>query len=287
MRAHKGSPSKYGISSHLAIACPATKHQRNLVSIIPHQNTMKDLMDDVNAGISLKKAIRSRMNNLAEIGGRSGLINSDERNQRLKERLQLLASQAETAETTNAAKASKKKAAQSDLSSILPEALHLYDSVDADIDSTAFPRAFTKKFAKAILFLIFGVTMSASTKKQDMIDPPSSPDSDEEVHVPTTAAARSMSGYLYRWSLRSHPENALDLALAVFNVVNEIHHNNVARHHWFTLLAKRLRGLVGMSEAMDLALHLTSDDMNEELCMGDLVEDDALSEENIRNAATL
>ena len=212
MRAHKGSPSKYGISSHLAIACPATKHQRNLVSIIPHQNTMKDLMDDVNAGISLKKAIRSRMNNLAEIGGRSGLINSDERNQRLKEHLQLLASQAEIAETTNAAKASKKKAAQSDLSSILPEAPHLYDSVDADIDSTAFPRAFTKKFAEAILFLIFGVTMSASTKKQDMIDPPSSPDSDEEVHVPTTAAARSMSGYLYRWSLRSHPENARDLA---------------------------------------------------------------------------
>jgi hypothetical protein len=77
------------------------------------------------------------------------------------------------------------------------------------------------------------------------------------------------------------------LALAVFNVANEIHHNNVVRHHWFTLLAKRLCGLVGMTQAMDWATQLTSDDADEELCMEDIVEDDGLSEENIRNAATL
>jgi hypothetical protein len=64
-------------------------------------------------------------------------------------------------------------------------------------------------------------------------DNPSSPESSHNAtsSTPPVAAARSMSGYLYRWSLRSHPENALDLALAVFNVVNEIHHNNVVRHH--------------------------------------------------------
>ena len=74
----------------------------------------------------------------------------------------------------------------------------------------------------------------------------------------------------------------------MFNVANEIHHNNVVRHHWFTLLAKRLRSSVGMAEAINLATQLMSDDATDmELCMEDLVEDDALSEENIRNAATL
>jgi hypothetical protein len=42
-----------------------------------------------------------------------------------------------------------------------------------------------------------------------------------------------------------------------------------------------------MDQAMGLATSLTSDDMNEELCMEEMVEDDGLSEENIRNAATL
>ena len=77
------------------------------------------------------------------------------------------------------------------------------------------------------------------------------------------------------------------MALVAFSVVQEIRRNNVERHHWFTLLTKRLRGLVGMDQAMGLATSLTSDDANEELCMEDMVEDDGLSEENIRNAATL
>jgi hypothetical protein len=42
-----------------------------------------------------------------------------------------------------------------------------------------------------------------------------------------------------------------------------------------------------MDQAMGLATSLTSDDANEKLCMEDMVEDDGLSEENIRNAATL
>jgi hypothetical protein len=33
MRTHKGSPSPYGISSHLAVVSPATGHQRNSVSM--------------------------------------------------------------------------------------------------------------------------------------------------------------------------------------------------------------------------------------------------------------
>jgi hypothetical protein len=99
-----------------------------------------------------------------------------------------------------------------------------------------------------------------------------------------------MLGFLYRWSLQAtgKSENALDLALAVFNVVNAIQQNDVDRRHWFTLLAKRIRSSVGMAEAIDLATQLMSDDATDmELCMEDLVEDDALCEENIRNAATL
>jgi hypothetical protein len=43
-----------------------------------------------------------------------------------------------------------------------------------------------------------------------------------------------------------------------------------------------------MAEAIDLATQLMSDNATDmELCMEDLVEDDALCEENIRNAATL
>jgi hypothetical protein len=42
-----------------------------------------------------------------------------------------------------------------------------------------------------------------------------------------------------------------------------------------------------MAQAMDLAMQLTSDDADEELCMEDMVEDDGLSEENMRNASTL
>jgi hypothetical protein len=33
MQTHKGSPSTYGISSHLAVVSPATGHQRNSVSM--------------------------------------------------------------------------------------------------------------------------------------------------------------------------------------------------------------------------------------------------------------
>ena len=74
----------------------------------------------------------------------------------------------------------------------------------------------------------------------------------------------------------------------MFNVVNEIQQNDVDRHHWFTLLAKRLHSSVGMAEAIDLATQLTTDNATGmELCMEDLVEDDALCEDNIRNAATL
>jgi hypothetical protein len=43
-----------------------------------------------------------------------------------------------------------------------------------------------------------------------------------------------------------------------------------------------------MAEAIDLATQLTSDNVTDmELCTEDLVEDDALCEENIINAATL
>ena len=100
-----------------------------------------------------------------------------------------------------------------------------------------------------------------------------------------------MSGFLYRWSLRSssNEARALELALTVFSVVQEIRRNNIDSHRWFTLLVKRLRGRVGMSEAMDLATRLTSDDINEEeeVCMEDMVENNSLSEENIRHAVTL
>ena len=77
--------------------------------------------------------------------------------------------------------------------------------------------------------------------------------------------------------------------MTVFSVVQEIRRNNIDSHRWFTLLVKRLRGRVGMSEAMDLATRLTSDDINEEeeVCMEDMVENNSLSEENIRHAATL
>jgi hypothetical protein len=85
-----------------------------------------------------------------------------------------------------------------------------------------------------------------------------------------------MSGFLYRWSLRSsfNEARALELALTVFSVVQEIRRNNIDSHCWFTLLVKTLRGRVGMSEAMDLATRLTSDDINEEeeVCMEDMVE---------------
>jgi hypothetical protein len=46
---------------------------------------MKGLMEDVNAGISWKQAIRSCITNLGEIGGCSGMINDDKRNERLRD----------------------------------------------------------------------------------------------------------------------------------------------------------------------------------------------------------
>jgi hypothetical protein len=55
------------------------------------------------------------------------------------------------------------------------------------------------------------------------------------------------------------------MALVVFSVAQEIRRNDVDRRHWFTLLTKRLRGLVGMDQAMGLATSLTSDHANEEL----------------------
>jgi hypothetical protein len=128
---------------------------------------MKGLMEDVNAGISRKQAIWSRITNLGEIGGRSGMINDDKCNERLRHHLELLASQAKIIEIENATKASKKKAAQTDLTSVLPLPLHWYNSVDAN--SSTFPCAFTKKCAQAVLFLVFGVSVSGSTKRQDLI----------------------------------------------------------------------------------------------------------------------
>jgi hypothetical protein len=54
-------------------------------------------------------------------------------------------------------------------------------------------------------------------------------------------------------NITSNEARALELALTVFSVVQEIRRNNIDSHRWFTLLVKRLRGRVGMSEAMDLA----------------------------------
>ena len=95
------------------------------------------------------------------------MINDDKRNEGLRHHLELLASQAKIIEIENATKAYKKKAAQTDLTSVLPLPLHWYNSVDAN--SSTFPCAFTKKCAQAVLFLVFGVSVSGSTKRQDLI----------------------------------------------------------------------------------------------------------------------
>ena len=55
------------------------------------------------------RAMRARMTNMGEIGGRSGVINSDKRNQKAKFCVALLASQAEIAETENVEKDNKEK----------------------------------------------------------------------------------------------------------------------------------------------------------------------------------
>jgi hypothetical protein len=165
-RTHRGDAGSYGISSHLGVS-PRGAFQRSLCSINPHQEKMKTLMNEMNAGICKSRAMRARMTNMGEIGGQSGIINDDKSNDKAKFRAALLASQAEVIEAVNAKKATKTKAAALDSIELLPMALHHYGSVPEG--SSSYPRVFTKKCVEAILSLVLEVTVSGSVKRNDLI----------------------------------------------------------------------------------------------------------------------
>jgi hypothetical protein len=261
-RTYKGDPSTYGVASYLAVD-PTTPHQRALLSMNYHQRAMGTIMEDVNSGISLKKAVQTRMNNIGEIGGQSGLVNDPKRNELIKFRLQLMQSQAEVTEHEQKQRASKRKAAAIDMKTILPHALHLYDSVDSSIGT--YPRAFTKKHCEAILTIVLSQTINANNmKRNEMIlelqkqleskptaihdamgqypysestEPPQLPSPNQAVAVDEqntanvpASPARSMSRILYRECIKATAGvgcniSALNLALLVLEFIQAVKSN--------------------------------------------------------------
>ena len=146
--------SEYGVSEYLDVDY-RTPHQQNLMKVNYKRKIMANIMDDVNAGISKRKAIKTRLNYLGQVGGHSAIVNDTKTNELNKFRLNLMMSQAHAEELGQKEKATKKKAAQNDLQETLPEALYLYAKGE-------YGRALTKLKIEAILSLVFLEDMPGS-----------------------------------------------------------------------------------------------------------------------------
>jgi hypothetical protein len=325
-RNFKGDPSAYGLSPYLAVD-PTTPHQRAMLSMNYHQMAMGTIMEDVNVGISLKKAVQTRMNNIGEIGGQSGIVNDPKRNELVKFRLQLMHSQAEVTEHEQKERASKRKAAAVNMKTILPHALHLYDSVDAG--STSYPKKFTKKHCEAILTIVLSQTINASNmKRNEMIrmiqnqletkptaihdamakypysestEPPQLPNPNNAVEEQTTtnapaSPARSMSRILYRKCIAATAGvgcniSALNLALLVLEFIQAVKSNYeydeedlylyTPRDQLYVRLVRMLR----VHKEGDMSWLDFADTILFEKFMLELLHDDGLDEDNIRDAS--
>ena len=162
-RAYKNKPNEYGVSKHLDVAI-RTPHQRVLNEVDYRQQIMATIMEDVDAGISRKQAVKTRLNQLGQVGGQSAFINDPETNELQRFRLNLMLSQADAEEQGKREKRQRKKAAQSDLESIFPEALHRY--IGGDVG-----RGLTKVKIEAILSIVFAEIMpAAKNNKPDMLE---------------------------------------------------------------------------------------------------------------------
>ena len=152
--AYSNREMEYGVSKYLDVDY-RTPHQQKLMQLNYRQKIMANIMDDVNAGISKRKAIKCRLNYLGQVGGHSAVINDDKTNSLNKFRLNLMMSQAHAEELGQKQKATKKKAAQNDLLECLPEALDVYAKGE-------YGRALTKLKIEAILTLVFADNMPGS-----------------------------------------------------------------------------------------------------------------------------
>ena len=159
---YKDRKAEFGVSKHLDVEV-RTPHQQTLMELDYEETIMATIMDDINAGVSKRKAIKTRLNNLGQIAGQSAVINDSKTNDLLKFRLSLMMSQAHAEELGKKEKATKKKAAQGTLLEIVPKALELYAKGETG-------RPLTKIMIEAIISIVFSETFPAAKyNKPDMV----------------------------------------------------------------------------------------------------------------------
>jgi hypothetical protein len=74
-RQYAKKEDEFKISAHLNVASPANQHQKILLRLDYYLKIQDSLMDNVNAGVNLRKTAQCRLDNLRQIKSSSTFIN--------------------------------------------------------------------------------------------------------------------------------------------------------------------------------------------------------------------
>jgi hypothetical protein len=158
-RQYAKKEDQFKISAHLNVASPANQHQKDLLRLDYHLKMQGSLMDDVNAGVNLRKAAQCRLDNLGQIKSRSTFINDPTRLERMQLRLELQKSLGRVGEIAHVEAANKQCAALVDLELLVPNAITMYEA------GRTSHRDFTKDKCKALLSVVFDVPFKKTLRK--------------------------------------------------------------------------------------------------------------------------
>ena len=123
-----------------------------------------NLLEDLNAGVSLRKAAQVRLDNLGQIKNRCTFINDKVRIDRLQHRMELMRLLWRREEIEALQKELDLCTQKDKLAESLPLALKMFSAKETN------KRAFTKKSAVAILLIVFGFVPAKNAKKADLLE---------------------------------------------------------------------------------------------------------------------
>jgi len=151
---------RYGAKPHLikkhtinpALGCsPQTKHQAALVEVDYEHRAKGAMLADIREGVPKHKAAQVRLDGLAYIKTRSGIVNDPERMGRMEAQLKLQKSMGMIAHRQKEAKEQKKADKRRELNDVLPTAIKLF------LKGETKKKNFTIACIKAILQCVFNV----------------------------------------------------------------------------------------------------------------------------------
>ena len=140
---------KHKISVYLDINT-RTPHQHSLTEIDYILKIQGTLLDDLNEGVSLPKAVRVRLNNLGQIKRRSTFINDPTRLERLRVRYELQRSLGRRDEIELLDDEERMEQEKAKLATELPDAVKMFANNETG------KRTLTKECETSILLIIVG-----------------------------------------------------------------------------------------------------------------------------------